>query len=720
MAGKSLVGSQVGHIRLEAKLGAGGMGEVYRGHDTRLDRRVAVKTIRAEQRFDPEMKSRFLREARILSKLEHPSICQVFDLVEGASADFLIFEYVDGQTLKDLFADGRLPTTTTLEIAEKIVLALAAAHRERIVHRDLKPENVMVTAGGGVKILDFGISRAVRDPLRETGPAAAPVPPAPGREMPGGPVTATLRQPLPANREVGAPRETVAVPAGAKTAAIAAEAVEDPAATLRIPEEVTAVTLDADLTQRGFVLGTVRYMSPEQARAEEVAEPSDLYSFGILLQEMLSGLPAYAPRTPAELVPDVSAARTVPLEGFDPEITALVERLKSRTPAARPTAAEAAERLRYLLDRPAREARQRRRRQLTAVAIALLLVVLTVVSVLAVRAAREAERASREAANSRAVVDFVVNLFNEAAPGQRQGAPLSVAELVDRGAERAAADFADRPLDRARFQDEIGMLYWRLGHFPAAQQQLEAALATREQLLPPGDLELARNRYHLGVVVAERDPAAAEALFTRALGVYREAPAAAVELAGLLNDYGDLLSGSGDLAAARPLLEEALALDLELYGPASGEVAERRITLGKLFLDHGELAAARAQFEPALMAMEARGEKGYQVGVVLNDLGLAYRKSGELERAEAAGRRALAILGPIFGEDHPITGMALATLGRTLAARGKNEEALNRLEKALAIETAARGKDGDGAQRLAGDVAELRRKLGWQERETGS
>lgn len=114
MASQSFVGWKVGNIRIERQLGAGGMGEVYLGHDTRLDRRVAVKTIRAEHRFEPEMKSRFLREARILSKLEHPAICQVYDLIEGDDADFLIFEFVEGQTLKELFAHGTLETTRTL------------------------------------------------------------------------------------------------------------------------------------------------------------------------------------------------------------------------------------------------------------------------------------------------------------------------------------------------------------------------------------------------------------------------------------------------------------------------------------------------------------------------------------------------------------------------------------------------------------------------------
>ncbi len=117
------------------------MGEVYLGHDTRLHRRVAVKTIRAEQRFDPEAKSRFLREARILSKLEHPAICQVYDLLEGdGSRCSYLLNMSMAKTLKELLASGPPPLRQTLEIAEKIAQALVAAHRARIVHRDLKPE----------------------------------------------------------------------------------------------------------------------------------------------------------------------------------------------------------------------------------------------------------------------------------------------------------------------------------------------------------------------------------------------------------------------------------------------------------------------------------------------------------------------------------------------------------------------------------------------------
>jgi len=167
----------VGHIRLEALLGAGGMGEVHRGFDEKLERAVAVKTLRAERRLRPEAKARFLREARLLSRLDHPGICRVFDLVEEEDADHLVLELVEGQTLAEALRSG-LEDGEVLRLFEEIARALATGHREHIVHRDLKPENVMVTPDGRAKVLDFGIARSVGPRVVAT-PSPAGRPPTP-------------------------------------------------------------------------------------------------------------------------------------------------------------------------------------------------------------------------------------------------------------------------------------------------------------------------------------------------------------------------------------------------------------------------------------------------------------------------------------------------------------------------------------------------------------
>ncbi len=156
----SLVGRTVGGIRLESLLHRGGMGELYLGFDERLERRVAVKAIGSDQRLDPIARARFLREARILSQLEHPNICLLYDYVEGSETDFLVLELLEGSSLRDIL-DAGLSRVEALRIAISVGEALIAAHSMSVIHRDLKPENIMVTGTGQVKVLDFGLARPV-------------------------------------------------------------------------------------------------------------------------------------------------------------------------------------------------------------------------------------------------------------------------------------------------------------------------------------------------------------------------------------------------------------------------------------------------------------------------------------------------------------------------------------------------------------------------------
>ncbi len=319
----SLIGSTLGHIRIESRLGTGGMGEVYLGYDPRLQRRVAVKAIRPEHRPSADVKARFLREARLLSKLGHPGICQVYDLMETPGADVLVLEYVEGKTLKAAAAE--LGYEEKLRLAEKIANALAAAHQEKIVHRDLKADNIMVTPGGEVKVLDFGIARSVAE-VSGIRPAAGPG-------------------------------------SGSRD--------------------------DIDLTQHGDILGTARAMSPEQARGGRITEASDLYSFGILLQELFTGRAAYDAKNPVEVLSQVIRGETRPITGLDPDLTALLRDLQSLDARRRPTAAQAAERLRWILDRPQRLRRRRLRAMALAAAFLVLVVLLGVVSWQAVEADRK-------------------------------------------------------------------------------------------------------------------------------------------------------------------------------------------------------------------------------------------------------------------------------------------------------------------------------------------
>jgi serine/threonine-protein kinase len=221
-------GGTLAHYRITAKLGEGGMGEVYRATDTKLRRDVAIKVLPAAVGEDRERLARFEREAQLLAQLHHPNIASIFGLEESGGALALVMELVEGPTLADRLAPGPLPVAEARAIARQIAEALEEAHEKGIVHRDLKPQNVKVTPDGKVKVLDFGLAKAL-DPL---GAAS------------GGTSTSQLAQ---------------------------------------------SPTLTFGATQMGMILGTAAYMSPEQAAGKPVDRRADIWAFGVVLWEMLAG-----------------------------------------------------------------------------------------------------------------------------------------------------------------------------------------------------------------------------------------------------------------------------------------------------------------------------------------------------------------------------------------------------------------------------------------------
>ncbi|MFE7351645.1 Stk1 family PASTA domain-containing Ser/Thr kinase [Streptomyces sp. NPDC057543] len=236
-----------GRYELGSVLGRGGMAEVYLAHDTRLGRTVAVKTLRADLARDPSFQARFRREAQSAASLNHPAIVAVYDTgedyVDGVSIPYIVMEYVDGSTLRELLHSGRkLLPERTLEMTVGILQALEYSHRAGIVHRDIKPANVMLTRTGQVKVMDFGIARAMGD---------------------------------------------------------------------------SGMTM----TQTSAVIGTAQYLSPEQAKGEQVDARSDLYSTGCLLYELLTVRPPFIGDSPVAVAYQHVREEPQPPSNFDPEIT---------------------------------------------------------------------------------------------------------------------------------------------------------------------------------------------------------------------------------------------------------------------------------------------------------------------------------------------------------------------------------------------------------------
>ncbi len=226
-------GTKLGPFEIQTAIGAGGMGEVYRARDPRLERTVAIKVLPTHLNSSPELRTRFEREAKAISGLQHPNICVLYDVGTQGDVDFLVMEYLEGETLYARLARKPLSTDEALKIATEIADALDKAHRSGIVHRDLKPGNVMLTKGGA-KLMDFGLAKP--------------------NALSSGPKSG--------------------VPSVSSMATMAA----------------TIADLSSPVTVAGTLIGTVQYMSPEQIQGKEADARSDIFAFGSMLYEMISGI----------------------------------------------------------------------------------------------------------------------------------------------------------------------------------------------------------------------------------------------------------------------------------------------------------------------------------------------------------------------------------------------------------------------------------------------
>lgn len=245
----------ISHYRIVRMIGSGGMGEVYLAEDARLKRQVAIKVLRIESSVDAEKASRFEKEARAASALNHPNILTVFDVGKSDSFRYMVTEFVDGQTLREYFRHGSVPVKKAVEIMTGVAKALDAAHSAGIIHRDVKPENIMIRRDGAVKVLDFGLAK------------------------------------------------------------------------LTPPKDAAHSLVD---TTPGLIMGTPKYMSPEQVRGLEVDRTTDVYSLGAVFYEMIAGAPPFDEATVGDTIAAVLTRQPVPLDRQNPETPATIQKIVER------------------------------------------------------------------------------------------------------------------------------------------------------------------------------------------------------------------------------------------------------------------------------------------------------------------------------------------------------------------------------------------------------
>jgi serine/threonine protein kinase len=265
-------GQMIGPYEVEAPAGAGGMGEIYKARDTRLDRTVAIKVLPAKTADDADFRARFEREAKAISSLNHPNICILYDIGRENGTDYLVMEYIEGEPLSERLKKGPLAVDEAIDIAIQIADALDKAHRQGLIHRDLKPANVMLTRDGA-KLLDFGLAKF---------------------QISNG------------NGNV---------------------------------EGLTGVTHTAPLTGAGSIVGTMQYMSPEQLEGQPADHCSDIFAFGAMLYEMLTGQRAFEGKSQASLIASILSKEPTPIASirpmFPPGLDRLVRKCLEKDPRDR-------------------------------------------------------------------------------------------------------------------------------------------------------------------------------------------------------------------------------------------------------------------------------------------------------------------------------------------------------------------------------------------------
>jgi eukaryotic-like serine/threonine-protein kinase len=677
--------ARIGAWSIVRELGRGGMGSVYLAEraDGQFEQRVALKLVRSDLPA-ADLVRRFLHERQILARLEHPNIARLLDGgITEEGLPFFVMEYVDGEPITSHCERRRLPVEARLRLFEDVCAAVVHAHRNLIVHRDLKPTNIMVTPAGEVKLLDFGIAKA----LDESGA---------GRASDATGTGLYLLTP-----EYASPEQVRGEP----------------------------ITTATDVYALGLVLYELltgrRAQHLEQRSAAELARvvgevvapaPSDA-----ILHGTATGASAEADKAAARPAAREDARRLARLLRGD--LDAIVMKAVRKEPQSRYASVEALlsdlERHRTGLPVAARRgtvsyrARKFVRRHRGAAAAAAL-----VVGSLAgglVVAAREAQNAAHESARARAVTDFVVGLFHVSHPAQARGRDVTARELLDSGVLRVERELAGQPRLQAELFTVLGSIYRELAALPRADTLLRRAVALNEQLHGTHSERVATSLNQLGgLLIVSGDYAAADSALRRALALRERARRPLDTLVAVsLNNLAVARFNLGDDEDAERLYRRALDIDRRVYGPAHLQVAADLTNLGGLLRRKAAYDAADSALTTAVAIRRRQlPADDPNVADVLSELATLRNAQGRSGEAEQLHREALGIRRTAYGELHPDVALSMSSLASTLSELGRMEEAAPLHEQALAIQERVLGPDHDRTVATLNNLAVLSYRRG--------
>jgi serine/threonine-protein kinase len=659
-------GLRIGPYRVERELARGGMGVVYLAErsDGQFRQRVALKLIKRGMDSD-EIHRRFLAERQILAQLDHPHIARLLDGgVTGEGQPWFAIEYVDGTPITVHCDSRQLGVEERLRLFLAVCDAVRHAHQNLVVHRDLKPSNILVTAGGQAKLLDFGIAKILREePGSETG-----------------------------------------------------------------------------LTRTGLQVMTPQYAAPEQVSGGPVTTATDVYALGAVLYELLTGrrahqLGTYTPteveRVVCEVEPDApsAAAGGMLRKRLRGDLDTITLTALQKSPGRRySTVDQLAADIRRHLDglpvsarpdtiryRAAKFVWRHRLAVAAAAGIALSLMAGLAGTAWQARVAAERARAaSAEAAKERAVRDFLVRLFQGAAPAEALGRDVTARELLDRGRRELDTALVAQPAVRSQLLAVVANVYGALGFIRQSDTLYGQAVALMRTLPGDHDAELADalEGWAGNLMVQSRfeevEPLAQEALARR-----RRRNPDGPDVAGPLRQLGRVQTYSGSHDSAAALLRRALAIDLRYHGPGSWQVANDADDLGYELLRQGQVTAADSLISAALVTWRRVLPPDHPSLLwTMGNLAAVRRAQGNTTEAQRLLEQVLTAQRRIFPHGHSELVHTLVDLGELLAARGRFAEAESLLAPEAARHRALLGPDNDHAAMLLERLARYRYQVG--------